>query len=591
MRAVQEIAGTTGTGELAVHELRAPMGDGVELFYRAWEPTGAGVSDDTPRRAVVIFHRGHEHSGRLDELVRSLDLPGTWFFAWDQRGHGHSPGERGHAESFGRVIHDADAFVRFVCGRHGINIHDVVVIGHSVGAVIASAWAHDFAPPIRGMALVTPALRIKLYVPLAIPGLRLLNAVKKKAFIKSYVKPGMLTHDAEQAAKYAADPLISRNIAVNILLGVHDTSTRILKDAGAIRTPTLVLSAGSDWVVHRGVQEEFTRALGSSVKEYETYPGFHHAVLHEKERARPIARIRVFIGACFAREPVKSAEILARPHAGGAPEPGVFQKIGFAVSRGFLKTFGKLSEGIAIGWRSGFDSGQSLDHVYRNTAKGVTPLGRLIDRFYLDAPGWQGIRTRKKSMERLLEQAATQTLAAGKPVRILDIAAGPGRYVMDAIKRHPEWNASAVLRDRDQGGLAEGRAISAEYGLTSVKHEPGDAFDPASIASASPRPTIGIVSGLYELFPDNALIERSLRGIHDAIEEGGMLLYTNQPWHPQLAFIAHTLINRDKVPWVMRCRSQAEMDALVRAAGFEKVESLTDEQGIFTVSLARKVKR
>ena len=49
------------------------------------------------------------------------------------------------------------------------------------------------------------------------------------------------------------------------------------------------------------------------------------------------------------------------------------------------------------------------------------------------------------------------------------------------------------------------------------------------------------------------------------------------------------LVNREGRPWVMRCRAQTEMDDLVRAAGFEKVAMETDENAIFTVSLARKV--
>ena len=52
--------------------------------------------------------------------------------------------------------------------------------------------------------------------------------------------------------------------------------------------------------------------------------------------------------------------------------------------------------------------------------------------------------------------------------------------------------------------------------------------------------------------------------------EGGSLIYTNQPWHPQLELIARGLTDWDGKPWVMRRRTQAEMDDLVRAAGFEK---------------------
>ncbi len=39
----------------------------------------------------------------------------------------------------------------------------------------------------------------------------------------------------------------------------------------------------------------------------------------------------------------------------------------------------------------------------------------------------------------------------------------------------------------------------------------------------------------------------------------------------------------------MRRRTQREMDALVRAAGFEKVDMRIDQWGIFSVSLARRI--
>jgi hypothetical protein len=67
---------------------------------------------------------------------------------------------------------------------------------------------------------------------------------------------------------------------------------------------------------------------------------------------------------------------------------------------------------------------------------------------------------------------------------------------------------------------------------------------------------------------------------------GGFLIYTGQPWHPQLEMIARVLTNRDGKPWIMRRRTQEEMDDLVRAAGFRKLDMEIDRWGIFTVSLA-----
>jgi hypothetical protein len=61
------------------------------------------------------------------------------------------------------------------------------------------------------------------------------------------------------------------------------------------------------------------------------------------------------------------------------------------------------------------------------------------------------------------------------------------------------------------------------------------------------------------------------------VEPGGWLVYTGQPWHPQLEMIARTLTShRAGAAWIMRRRSQAEMDELVESAGFVKVEQRID---------------
>ena len=103
-----------------------------------------------------------------------------------------------------------------------------------------------------------------------------------------------------------------------------------------------------------------------------------------------------------------------------------------------------------------------------------------------------------------------------------------------------------------------------------------------------PKPSVAVVSGLYELFPENERLQRSLRGLFVAVAPGGWIIYTGQPWHPQVEMIARTLTNRDGRFWVMRRRPQGEMDALVEAAGFRKERQWIDDFGIFTVSIARR---
>jgi hypothetical protein len=247
-----------------------------------------------------------------------------------------------------------------------------------------------------------------------------------------------------------------------------------------------------------------------------------------------------------------------------------------------------LSDGIRLGWRRGFDSGDSLDYVYRNQARGTTVLGRLIDRIYLDSPGWRGIRERKVHVEALLRTAIEGARAEGRPVHILDPAAGGGRYVLDAVSKLQGEPVTVTLRDQNPVCVEAAAKLAAELHLPDVEAIQGDAFDWVSLACIRPRPTIAVVSGLYELFPDNDRVRASLFGLADALGDDGYLIYTNQPWHPQLEMIARVLDNREGDRWVMRPRHQAEMDALVRSAGFEKLEMLIGADGIFTVSLARR---
>ena len=69
-----------------------------------------------------------------------------------------------------------------------------------------------------------------------------------------------------------------------------------------------------------------------------------------------------------------------------------------------------------------------------------------MDAQYLNAIGWRGIRQRKVHMEELLQLAMAELKQAGRPVRILDIAAGHGRYVLEALTQG-EPPESIVLRD------------------------------------------------------------------------------------------------------------------------------------------------
>ncbi|QJP06611.1 bifunctional alpha/beta hydrolase/class I SAM-dependent methyltransferase [Pseudomonas multiresinivorans] len=570
--------------------------DGAELFYRHWPALSA---NDEPRRAVVLFHRGHEHSGRIGHLADELELPGFDVFAWDARGHGQSPGARGDSPSFGTSVRDVQTFVEHIAATHGIAVSDMAVIAQSVGAVVASTWVHDYAPPIRSLVLASPAFKVKLYVPFARPGLKLARAWRGNFFVNSYVKAKFLTHDPERIASYDSDPLIAKAISVNVLLGLYEAADRVVADAQAIQVPTQLLISGADFVVHRKPQQRFFDNLGTARKELHILPGFFHDTLGELNREQAVTRARRFILECFTRAPerpdLRDADrfgyTCAEAEALATPLPSwSIRDLYWRATRANMRLGRLLSDGINLGFQTGFDSGSTLDYVYRNQPAGAGPVGRMIDRTYLESAGWRGIRQRKVHIEELLRLAMASLREQGREVRILDIAAGHGRYILEALHGVEPLPESVLLRDYSELNVREGSALIERLGLKErARFVQGDAFDGADLAAVEPKPSLAVVSGLYELFADNAMVSGSLAGLGEAVEEGGYLIYTGQPWHPQLELIARALTShRAGQAWVMRRRTQLEMDQLVEAAGFRKLAQRIDEDGIFTVSLARR---
>ncbi|MXN50962.1 alpha/beta fold hydrolase [Shinella sp. AETb1-6] len=569
--------------------------DGVELFYRYW-PARSG----TPKGAIVLLHRGHEHGGRVAHIVDELGLDDFAFYAWDARGHGRSPGERGYSPSFAHSVRDLDCFVRHIMETGGFAIGDIAVVAQSVGAVLAATWVHDYAPDIRALVLAAPAFDVKLYVPFAKEGIALWQKLKGRFFVNSYVKARFLTHDRERIASFEADPLITRPIASNILLELYEAADRVVADARAITVPTQVLISGSDFVVRHAPQHRFFENLGATIKQRHVLPGFYHDTLGERDRAKALEKVRTFLLARFDEPPVMAdvrgahlsgytrdeADRLATPLPLLSPR-GLY----WALTRASIRLGGLFSKGLATGGRTGFDSGSTLDYVYEDEARGLGPGGRFIDRQFLDAIGWRGIRQRKVHLEEVIGKALKHLDAEGKPLRVLDIAAGHGRYVLDAVAASEVKPESIRLQDYSPINVEKGTALITARGLGDrAAFHRADAFDTEGLAAIEPRPTLAIVSGLYELFPDNAMIEASLAGLSRALQPGSLLVYTGQPWHPQLEMIARALTShRGGEAWIMRRRTQQEMDQLVAAAGFRKIEQRVDKWGIFTVSLAERV--
>ncbi len=270
--------------------------------------------------------------------------------------------------------------------------------------------------------------------------------------------------------------------------------------------------------------------------------------------------------------------------------PGALGRLKWALMRGILSTVGRASKGIRIGYRFGFDSGIMLDYVYLNHAQGIAGVGRLIDRVYLNAVGWRAIRARRALLQQMVLAEIERNRAQAQPTRLLDVAAGPGRYLQELLHQsQPRDDLRILCRDLSLENVLEGTKQVEAAGLQNILFEQGDAFDPAPTdAQLGGAPNVIVVSGLYELILEDALIQQSLARLYQLLAPGGSIYFTTQTNHPQLDFIANVLPNRNGVLWVMKCRPVTQLEEWARRAGFVQLTSQVEEVGLFTVTRGQK---
>ncbi len=277
----------------------------------------------------------------------------------------------------------------------------------------------------------------------------------------------------------------------------------------------------------------------------------------------------------------------APPVAGNPSRP--FRKLQLAVMKVLLRTLGRTSDGIRIAFEHGLISGVMLEYVYRNQAGGSWLIGKWIDRAYLDHLGWQVIRARKANLEGLLARAIEGVRdTVGEP-RVLDVAAGPSRYLLEVLSRDGMEDVIAVARDVDEEALGKGRANAKQMGLDErVRFEVGDALDRDSLATVQPAPNVVVSSGFYDWITEDDLIRKSMALIAERLPAGGYFVFTNQSGHSDLEMAEALFLDLKGQPLRMTTRPPATMNGWAEEAGFEVLATLSDEHGHYSATLARR---
>ena len=138
-------------------ELKFSAADGVELNAYHWPAASQ------PKSNVVILHGYGHHAGSFAEVAEHFNKQSFGVFAFDQRGHGLSPGRRGYIASFDHWVNDAHAFLAHIAPQTAGA--PLVLMGHSLGCLALGIYAIRDKPPARGLIFSSGLLKIPDSVP------------------------------------------------------------------------------------------------------------------------------------------------------------------------------------------------------------------------------------------------------------------------------------------------------------------------------------------------------------------------------------------------------------------------------------------
>jgi len=238
-----------------------------------------------PRYVALVAHGYGEHIGRYAELAAVLVGHGAAVYGPDHQGHGGSAGERVLIEDFEDVVTDLHSVADLARATYpGV---PQILIGHSMGGLIASRFAQRYGDELTALVLSGPVIGAW-----ELPG-RLL-ALDEIPDVP--ISPAALSRDAEVGAAYAADPLVWHGPMKRPTLEAFARTLRTVADAGDIgRLPLLWLHGGDDRLVPLpGSRMGVERLSGGELTEY-VYPGARHEVFHETNRAEVFTDLTRFL--------------------------------------------------------------------------------------------------------------------------------------------------------------------------------------------------------------------------------------------------------------------------------------------------------
>lgn len=258
--------------------------DGMELYYQHWQPDG-------PSKAIVIIVHGlGEHGGRYMNLVNVLVSQGYAVFAFDNRGHGQSPGQRGYVGCFSEFREDVQAFVNRI-NRQENPDGPLFLMGHSLGGLIVLSVVLHGVPGIDGVIISSPALDRGGISAFRMEASKVMSRIWPTMSVNTGLDVSGISRYPDVVSAYRNDPLTHGKGTPRLATESSQTISWCFEHADQLKIPVLIVHGTSDRITSPRRSREFFERITNSDKTYIAFDGGYHESHNDIDHEQTSAEI------------------------------------------------------------------------------------------------------------------------------------------------------------------------------------------------------------------------------------------------------------------------------------------------------------
>jgi alpha-beta hydrolase superfamily lysophospholipase len=155
-----------------------------------------------------------------------------------------------------------------------------IVLGHSMGGLVAACLVALRKVPVDGLVLSSPAFDAGLN-PFQKLLLATLPRIAPNFTAGNGLKVDFISHDRDVVAAYKADRRVHDRVSARLARFIAGAGPIVLERASEWRVPTLLMYAGQDKLVNPRGSEAFAEAAPPSVVKARCFPDLYHEIFNE----------------------------------------------------------------------------------------------------------------------------------------------------------------------------------------------------------------------------------------------------------------------------------------------------------------------